>query len=115
MLLLALQGVLLRACCVKRPTMGYPKDCHHFWGVTLATRRRLLNDKKINAAYEANQLTLQEADDLRDKMKKIKTKEEKMKDKNGGKLSYENLTSIEKDLNGVSDKLHKKMLDKRAE
>ena len=79
------------------------------------TDREVVLDKKINVAYEANQLTLQEADDLRDKMKKIKTKEEKMKDKNGGRLSYANNTSLEKSLNDVSEKLQKKVLEKRVQ
>lgn len=77
--------------------------------------REVVLDKKINEAYSANQLTLQEADDLRGKMKKIKDKEQKMKDQNGGKLSYSDNTSLEKSLNDVSNKLHKKMLDKRVQ
>ena len=78
------------------------------------TDREVSLDKKINDAYDANQLTLQEADDLRGKMKKIKDKEQKMKDKNGGKLSYGDNNSLEKSLNDVSTKLHKKMLEKRV-
>jgi len=79
------------------------------------TDRQVVLEKKIDAAYSANQLTLQEADDLRGKIKKVKEKEQKMKDTNGGKLSYANRTSLEKALNSVSEKLQKKVLEKRVQ
>jgi hypothetical protein len=77
--------------------------------------REVCLEKKIDSAYKANQLTLKEADSLKDKIREIKEEEEKMKDKNGGKLSYENQTSLEKNLNKVSEKLQKRMLEKRVQ
>ncbi len=77
--------------------------------------RQVSLERKIDSAYKANQLTLKEADSLKGKIKDIKEDEQKMKDKNGGKLSYADMTILEKDLNKVSDKLHRKQLDKRAE
>ena len=79
------------------------------------TDREVALERKIDSAYKANQLTLKEVDNLKDKIKSVKENEQKMKDKNGGKLSYENNTSLEKDLNKISDKLHTKMLDKRVQ
>jgi hypothetical protein len=38
-----------------------------------------------------------------------------MKARNGGKLSYANISEIEKDLNKISNKIHKKALEKRVE
>ena len=76
--------------------------------------RQVSLEKKIDTAYKDNQLTLQEADDLRGKIKKVKDKEQKMKDNNGGKLSYSDKTTLEKSLNSVSEKLHKKMLEKES-
>jgi hypothetical protein len=90
------------------------KKAHSNEPYSIADREAML-DRKIDTAYNDNQLTLQEADDLRSKMKKTRDKEQKMKDKNGGKLSYSDNTSLEKSLNDVSNKLHKKMLDKRVQ
>ncbi len=77
--------------------------------------RQVSLEREIKRAYKANQLTLKEADNLKSKLQDVKEEEQKMKDKNGGKLSYENTTSIEKDLNKISEKLQKKMLDKRVQ
>lgn len=77
--------------------------------------REVSLERKINAAYKANQLTLKEADGMKNKLKDIKEDEQNMKSKNGGKLSYENMNDIEKDLNKVSNKLNKKMLEKRVQ
>jgi hypothetical protein len=77
--------------------------------------REVSLERKIDSAYKANQLTLKEADSLKDKIKGVKEDEQKMKDKNGGKLSYENVTDLEKELNKVSEKLHKKQLEKRVD
>jgi hypothetical protein len=69
---------------------------------------------KVNAGQKSGELTLKEADSLRDKIADVNTRIDKFKAKNGGKLSYANENSIEKDLNGVSLKLTKKELSKRA-
>lgn len=77
--------------------------------------REVSLEKKVDAAYKANQLTLKEADNLKSKLSDVKDEEVKMKQKNGGKLSYENLTKLEKDLNKISEKLQHKMLEKRVQ
>lgn len=77
--------------------------------------RQVVLERKIDSAFRANQLTLKEADSLKDKLKNVKEEEQRMKQKNGGKLSYENQTSLERDLNKISEKLHKKELEKRTQ
>jgi hypothetical protein len=79
------------------------------------TQRQEKLSSEVDAAYKANQLTLQEADGLKQDSMKISQKEEKMKVKNGGKLSYPDENQLEKDLNKLSLKLHKKVLEKRVQ
>lgn len=81
--------------------------------VTITDRLEILS-KKIDKGQKANELTLKEADKLRTTISDIKEKIQKAKDKNGGKLSYEDENKIEKDLNKVSVKLTAKELDKRT-
>ena len=90
------------------------KNHSHAKKYSIADREASL-EKKITDGYNANQLTLQQSDDMKSKLKKIQDTEQKMKDKNGGKLSYENNTSLEKSLNKVSEKLQKDMLEKRVQ
>jgi len=70
--------------------------------------------KKIDAGQKANELTLDEAEDLRKKITKLNEKIDKWKEKNGGKLSYKDQNNAEKDLNKVSVKLLDKQLAKRT-
>lgn len=79
------------------------------------TDRQVSLEKKVDGAFAANQLTLKESDDLKGRLKWVKDEEQKMKDKNGGKLSYKDKTTLERSLNGISEKLQKKMLDKRVQ
>jgi len=88
--------------------------CVHAKKYTIYDREVAL-ERKIESAYKANQLTLKEADGLKAKIKDIKDDEQKMKDKNGGKLSYENMHDVENSLNKVSEKLQKKQLEKRTD
>jgi hypothetical protein len=81
--------------------------------VTITDRIEILS-KKIDKGQKANELTLKEADKLRSDITKINEKIEKAKAKNAGKLSYEDESKIEKDLNKVSIKLTTKELDKRT-
>ncbi|MBU6455084.1 MAG: hypothetical protein KGS72_25155 [Cyanobacteria bacterium REEB67] len=81
--------------------------------VTITDRIEELT-KKVNAGQKANELTLKESEDLRDKLEKINARIEKCKTKNGGKLSYKDQNSIEKDLNKVSIKITTKELAKRT-
>lgn len=79
------------------------------------TQRQERLSSEIDSAYRANQLTLKEADKLKGEVLRIAEREQKMKVKNGGKLSYENTNDLEKDLNSLSVKLHKKVLEKRVQ
>ena len=65
---------------------------------------------RVNAGQKSGELTLKEADDLRNN-----SEIDKYKSKNGGKLSYANENVVEKDLNKVSLKLTKKELSKRVD
>jgi hypothetical protein len=82
------------------------------WTVTQRQQALLA---EINTAQKSNQLTLKEADNLRDDQRKIVEKEQSMKDKNGGKLSVKDNTALERSLNDLSNRLHKKVLDKRVQ
>jgi len=70
--------------------------------------------KKIDLGQKNNELTLDEATDLRKKITKINEKIDKCQSKNGGKLSYKDQNSVEKDLNKVSVKLLQEQLSKRT-
>lgn len=79
------------------------------------TQRQQILSSRINKAQISGGLTLKEANSLRDDLADITEDERDMKMKNGGKLSYADLTKIEKDLNGISNKIHKKQLAKRID
>jgi len=79
------------------------------------TQRHQILAAKINRMEKAGELTLREARDLRDDNQDVWQKVSRMKARNGGKLSYKNIAEVEKDLNGISNKIHKKALAKRVE
>ncbi len=81
--------------------------------VTITMRIERLT-AKINKSQKSNELTLKEADHLREDIADINAKIEKAKEKNGGKLSYADENKIEKDLNKVSLKITKNSLNKRT-
>ena len=78
------------------------------------TERITALEHRVNAGQKANELTLKEANSLRDDISDINSKIAKYKSKNGGKLSYKDENSVEKKLNDVSIELQKKELAKRA-
>jgi hypothetical protein len=80
---------------------------------TITERIETLSSK-VNAGQKSGELTLKEADSLRNKLSDVNNRIDKYKSKNGGKLSYANENTIEKDLNSVSLKLTKKELAKRT-
>ncbi len=80
---------------------------------TITERQEALNSE-ITAKEKAGELTAAEADKFRSCSKKVTSKIDKMKTKNEGKLSYANITTIEKDLNKLSTDIHKKCLEKRV-
>jgi len=69
---------------------------------------------KVNAGQKSGELTMKEADDLRNKLADVNSKIDKCKANNGGKLSYADENNIEKDLNKISLKAEKKELAKRV-
>jgi hypothetical protein len=79
------------------------------------TQRHQILGAKINRMEKAGELTLREARDLRDDNQDVWQKVSRMKARNGGKLSYKNIAEVEKDLNSISNKIHKKALQKRVE
>ena len=78
------------------------------------TQREVEEQKRINSGEKANELTKKEAADLRGDMADIASRIDKMKSKNGGKLSYKDEGKIEKSLNDVTLKMEKKKLEKRV-
>lgn len=79
------------------------------------TQRHQILAAKINRMERAGELTLREARDLRDDNQDVWQKVHRMKARNGGKLSYKNIAEVEKDLNRISSRIHKKALAKRIE
>lgn len=79
------------------------------------TQRHEILAAKINRMEKAGELTLKEARDLRDDNRDVWQKVNRMKARNGGKLSYKNIAEVEKDLNRISNRIHKKALEKRVE
>lgn len=79
------------------------------------TERQAKLSSQIETAFKANQLTLKEAEGLRHDAGKVSEKEIKMKEKNAGRLSYTDETELERDLNKLSLKIHKKVLEKRVQ
>jgi hypothetical protein len=78
------------------------------------TDRQVELRSKVDAAFKHNELTLKQADGLRGDLDDINGDIEKMKSKNGGKLSYKDEGKVEKRLNKVSLSLTKWELQKRA-
>ncbi len=70
---------------------------------------------KINRAQRSGELTLAEANELRDQNRSIREKENKMMSKNGGRLSYADINRIEERLNDLSNRIHRKSLSKRVD
>mgnify|MGYP000113432034 CR=1 FL=1 len=81
--------------------------------VTITMRIERLS-AKISKGQKSKELTLKEADHLREDISDINARIEKAKEKNGGKLSYADQNKIEKDLNKVSLKITKNSLNKRT-
>ncbi len=70
---------------------------------------------RISRGLRANELTAKEAAHLREDIADVRDREAKMRRKNGGKLSYKDMSKIEKELNDISTSLHKKELNKRID
>jgi len=92
----------------KAPSKPAPKK---EWTVT---DRQVELNKEIDAGEKASELTAMEAAKLREKSGKVTVRIDKMKAKNGGKLSYEDNNKIEADLNKLSLAIQKDKLNKRV-
>lgn len=93
--------------------VGYvPSACAKKWTIY---ERQVRLVKEIDAGKKSGDLTLTEAADLKVRESKISDKIEKMKGKNGGKLSYADENKIEKDLNHLSLLIQKHKLEKRVQ
>ncbi|MBX9687183.1 MAG: hypothetical protein K2X27_10805 [Candidatus Obscuribacterales bacterium] len=80
---------------------------------TITERQEELS-KQVDKGEKSNELTKKEADKLREKLLDVNSRIDKMKLKNGGKLSYKDEGKIEKELNDISIDIQKKELDKRV-
>ncbi len=78
------------------------------------TERQVALRKEVDSGVKANELTLKEANSLRDRLSEISADIQKMKDKNGGKLSYKDEGKLEKRLNSLSVDIQKEKLAKRT-
>jgi cell division protein FtsL len=106
---IAMASVMVLACSFSMLQPAHAK--RHY---TVTERQEAL--KKDIATDEKNgNLTLKEANSLRDDLTKIAEKESKMKIANGGKLSVEDNHKLEGELNKVSLSMKKKELKKRTE
>ncbi|MBX9771958.1 MAG: hypothetical protein K2X29_11330 [Candidatus Obscuribacterales bacterium] len=81
--------------------------------LSITDRQQILFAKTVKA-WKKKHLTMEEYRDLQDDFTSLEERIEKMKAKNGGSLSYDNIESIERDLNDISVQLHKKQLAKRV-
>ena len=71
--------------------------------------------KRVEKGYKANELTEKEAKKLNDRLDDIVRDADKMKSKNGDKLSYKDQGKLEKRLNAISLVIQKYELKKRVE
>ena len=107
---LLLATAMLVQCAISLPQSTQARS-HHY---TISQRHNALL-AKINRFQKTGDLTLREANSLRDENADIYRREAKMKSKNGGKLSYKDINKIESDLNDLSNRIHKKSLNKRVD
>ena len=88
-----------------------PAEARHNWTIT---QRQVQLRREVNGGQKANELTLKEANGLRDRLDSITTDSKKMKAKNAGKLSYKDEGKLEKRLNSISVDMQKEKLEKRT-
>lgn len=77
--------------------------------------RQVKLTKEVEKAQSNKELTLKEADHLRERLTNLNERKEKMMSKNAGKLSYKDEEKLEKTLNSISVDIQKKRLDKRVQ
>lgn len=67
--------------------------------------------KEIDEGRTANELTAKQVDSLKKTVDDIKAKMEKMKDKNGGKISVPDTKTLHDDMTALSVKIYKQRMD----
>jgi hypothetical protein len=105
---------LAAGCLVSMATLvaNTPADAKKHY--TITQRQEMLN-KEVTAGLKANELTLKEANKLKERLADVTSRIAKMKEKNAGKLSYKDEGKVEKDLNSISVDMQKEKLDKRVQ
>jgi hypothetical protein len=105
---------LAAGCLVSMTTLAsnFPAEAAKHY--TITQRQEMLN-KEVSAGLKANELTLKEANKLKDRLTDVRNRIEKMKAKNAGKLSYKDEGKVEKDLNAISVDMQKEKLAKRVQ
>ena len=78
------------------------------------TQRQVEEQKRISSGEKSGELTKKKQLIRRSDMSDLAARIDKMKSKNGGKLSYKDEGKIEKSLNDVTLKIEKKKLEKRV-
>lgn len=78
------------------------------WTVTQRVEKL---SKEIDEGRSANELTTKQVDSLKKMVDEIKTRMEKMKNKNGGKLSVPDTKSLHDDMTNLSVKIYKQRMD----
>ncbi|CAN5342866.1 hypothetical protein BH11CYA1_BH11CYA1_47730 [soil metagenome] len=108
-------SILLATAMLLQVTMAMPQSAEARARRYTITQRHNALVAKINRFQRSGELTLKEADSLRNENADILRREARLKSKNGGKLSYKDIAHIEDDLNDLSNKIHKKSLNKRVQ
>jgi hypothetical protein len=88
-----------------------PADARKY---TIYQRQAALKTR-IAKAERAKELTYKEARNFKDDLSEVQTDKRRYMDKNNGKLSYEDISKLEKKLNRISAGVQKRALEKRVD
>jgi hypothetical protein len=108
-------SLLLAATMLLQLAVAIPESADARGRRYTITQRHTALLAKINRFQRSGELTLKEANSMRNENARIAEREASMKRKNGGKLSYKDINRIEDDLNDLSNRIHKKSLNKRVD
>ncbi len=108
-------SLLLASAMVLQMAMAMPQSSEARARRYTISQRHTALLAKINRFQRSGELTLKEANSLREENSDIYRREARMKSKNGGNLSYKDMARIENDLNDLSNKIHRKSLNKRVD
>ena len=88
-----------------------PADARKY---TIYQRQAALKTR-IAKAERAKELTYKEASNFKDDLSEVQRDKQRYMEKNNGKLSYEDISKLEKKLNRISAGVQKKALEKRVD